>query len=380
MIQLGGFDTMDKGYLTGYHYELLGKFAQSLGDSARIDLVDKSIDCRDSLILDSLDILVMPTGQFEQMEGLKATSLDDTSIVWVTKDNPVIDESLTKWFVRFRGSGEFLSAQERYFHGFNPFRKGIRKDHSIISPYDDIIKQASRKMGWDWKLFAALIWTESRFRIQVESPRGAFGLMQMMPHTASRYEIENLLDPEDNINAGAAYIARLQNLFRDNAADSYELIKYTLAAYNAGEGRVMDCIRFARTKGVDDSRWDSLCSVMHEMDQDPEILATMDVWYGPFKGNETRAYVKAVLNLYDIFCGLSPRFAMEPKDTTIVDPSFNEAAEDIEFKEVLLGPDSLSRVNPGDEHARDEQEKHDHEEGENVGGEDQSKVEVDRNE
>ncbi len=84
---------------------------------------------------------------------------------------------------------------DRFFNGYNPYRKGVRKKAGIISPYDEIIKENAKKIGWDWKLFAALVWSESRFRIQASSPRGAMGLMQMMPRTADRYDIENLLDP-----------------------------------------------------------------------------------------------------------------------------------------------------------------------------------------
>ena len=94
------------------------------------------------------------------------------------------------------------------------------------------------------------------------------GLMQMMPRTADRYDIENLLDPKENIEAGAAYIARLQNKFRDTALNNEELVKLTLAAYNAGEGRIYDCVNLARSQGVNPSTWESLCAVLPQMSQD----------------------------------------------------------------------------------------------------------------
>ena len=240
----------------------------------------------------------------------------------------------------------------RFFHGYNPYRKGVKKNPAIISPYDDLIKKNAKRIGWDWKMFAALIWCESRFRIQANSHRGAFGLMQMMPRTADRYEIEDLLDPQENIEAGATYISRLQNKFRGTAANEEELVKFTLAAYNAGEGRLYDCINLARSQGIDPGTWQNLCAVLPQMGRD-SILLTEDVRHGKFKGNETVAYVKAVLNQYDIFNGREPRYKVQPADTALV---MIEETEDVE--RILLSPDSLGRVDLGDEQARNQEENH----------------------
>ena len=75
------------------------------------------------------------------------------------------------------------------------------------------------------------------------------------------------------------------------------------------------------------------------------------------------AYVKAVLNQYDIFSGHSPRYKVQPTDTALV---MIEETEDVE--RILLSPDSLSRIDLGDEQARDQKENHDDKPGEEVGG------------
>lgn len=279
----------------------------------------------------------------------------------MTKDKRRQKE-IIRWLNNLKGSIEYADMISRFFHGYNPYRKGVKKDPSIISPYDDLIKENAKKIGWDWKMFAALIWSESRFRIQANSQRGALGLMQMMPRTADRYEIEDLLNPKENIEAGAAYISRLQGKFRDTAADGEELVKFTLAAYNAGEGRIYDCINLARSQGVDPGTWENLCMVMPQMSQD-SILFVEDVRHGKFKGKETMAYVKAVLNQYDIFNGHAPRYKVQPEDTALV---MIEETEDVE--RILLSPDSLGRIDLGDEQTRDQEEKHDDKPGDGVSG------------
>lgn len=102
------------------------------------------------------------------------------------------------------------------------------------------LREASRNNNIDYELLQALIATESGFDAQVVSPKGAVGLMQIMPATAQRYgvaadkkaSIENkLADPGINIATGARYLRDLINMFPGQ-------MELALAAYNAGEGAV----------------------------------------------------------------------------------------------------------------------------------------------
>ena len=355
-------DKLSEGYVTGYCYEMAERFAGHLKDSVEIFLADSDADYLDSLRLDSLDILAVPFSKVPDSEEFLSFQLGDAPAAWVIKADKKRQREIIRWLNNFKGTDEYAAVQDRFFKGYNPYRKGVKKVPGIISPYDDLIKRNAKTIGWDWKMFAALIWSESRFRIQASSPRGALGLMQMMPRTADRYDIENLLDPKENIEAGAAYIARLQNKFRDTALNNEELVKFTLAAYNAGEGRIYDCVNLARSQGVNPSTWESLCAVLPQMSQD-SIKFVEDVRYGKFMGRETMAYVKAVLNQYDIFNGTTPRYKVQPADTALA-----PARETVDAGEILLSPDSLSRIDLGDEQARDQEQEHDDQPGKQVSG------------
>ena len=96
-------------------------------------------------------------------------------------------------------------------------------------PYADLIERASALHGVDPSLVYALIEVESGYRPDAESPRGAMGLMQLMPDTASRYAVQDPFDPEANIDAGTRHLRILLDEFGTRGA---------LAAYNAGEGPV----------------------------------------------------------------------------------------------------------------------------------------------
>ena len=73
-----------------------------------------------------------------------------------------------------------------------------------ISEYDDIFREEARRLGWDWKMLASVVWNESRFNNGVISSQGARGLMQFMPRTAERFGLEGdeVLDPRKSIDAG----------------------------------------------------------------------------------------------------------------------------------------------------------------------------------
>jgi soluble lytic murein transglycosylase-like protein len=102
------------------------------------------------------------------------------------------------------------------------------------------LREASRDQGIDYELLKALIATESGFDSKAVSPKGAVGLMQVMPATAERYGVtgdnkasaeKKLHDPRTNIRAGTRYLRYLLDLFPGQ-------LELALAAYNAGEGAV----------------------------------------------------------------------------------------------------------------------------------------------
>ncbi len=102
------------------------------------------------------------------------------------------------------------------------------------------MREASQAHNIDFELLQALIATESGFDTNAVSPKGAVGLMQLMPPTAQRYGVsgdaktpleKKLTDPKTNIKAGSRYLRDLINLFPGK-------LELALAAYNAGEGAV----------------------------------------------------------------------------------------------------------------------------------------------
>ena len=100
------------------------------------------------------------------------------------------------------------------------------------APYASMVSAIAGELRIDPALVHAVIAVESAHNPRARSPRGASGLMQLMPDTARRYHVRDIWDPRDNIRGGVRYLSDLLLMFNDN-------LSLALAAYNAGEGAVM---------------------------------------------------------------------------------------------------------------------------------------------
>jgi soluble lytic murein transglycosylase-like protein len=117
--------------------------------------------------------------------------------------------------------------------GFDPVKALVAAqredpDHLI----DLIIHEASKRHEVDSAIVRAIVLAESRYNIYATSNKGARGLMQLMPVTAKEQGVVNVFNPVQNINAGVKYFKLLLNRFDGD-------LKLSLAAYNAGIGRVL---------------------------------------------------------------------------------------------------------------------------------------------
>ena len=117
--------------------------------------------------------------------------------------------------------------------GAHPLKKKRAPKERVwsSSSYDAYIMKAAESHQLSFALIKAVIHAESGFNPKALSPKGAKGLMQLMPVNVAHYKLANPFDPRENIMGGAAYLKHLMTLFKGNT-------EHALAAYNAGPTQV----------------------------------------------------------------------------------------------------------------------------------------------
>jgi hypothetical protein len=126
-------------------------------------------------------------------------------------------------------------------------RSGAKRgDPRVPTPFQTEIATAASTFGVEPALLHAVITVESNHNPAARSPKGAMGLMQLMPETSRRFGVTDPWHPEQNIRGGAQYLSELLAMFDND-------LPLALAAYNAGEQAVMRHGRrippYAETRG-----------------------------------------------------------------------------------------------------------------------------------
>lgn len=302
MVNVNGGMYLKQGHPVGFHFELLNRFATHQRCDIRIAPTQEN-NPWDLLINGSIDILVVnsatDTIPYEYSHRvISSLELNKNNQVWVvTKENYPMLQNMNYWFGYYSRTKEYRNLESKYYRQYRrlTFPNG---PVTVLSPYDQIIKEYSKSIGWDWRLLASLIYQESKFSVSAKSHRNAYGLMQVLPSTALHYEIEDLYDPEQNIKAGTLFIKRLIGLYNTSEIDSVNKIKFVLAAYNAGEGRLEDIRRAAQYKSINANEWDSLKTVIPYMSLKGELPKDL-LRHGNFKGVETLNFVDQIVDRYE---------------------------------------------------------------------------------
>lgn len=232
-------------------------------------------------------------------------------IAWaVRSEADSLHTNLNRWISAFRMTPDFAMLYAEYFRNS---RSGIiiRSDYYAIntgkiSGYDEIIRKYSSRTDWDWRLVASIICQESRFDPSVQSGRGAYGLMQIMPETAETMGIDITHSPDSNIIAGLKYLDFLHRIFDDKIPDEKERIKFILAAYNAGPGHVLDAMKLAGKNGADPARWDGNVESWLLRKAEKEHYTDSVVNHGYFRGKESVNFVAQVINRYNHYRNMIP--------------------------------------------------------------------------
>jgi membrane-bound lytic murein transglycosylase F len=218
------------------------------------------------------------------------------------KQDKQLQHALNKWLDRFMKQRLYGVLKHKYFEISAHTAKAQDEYSSLgggkISPYDDIIKQETKRLGWDWRLVASLIFQESQFNHEAESWQGSYGLMQFMPTTGEIYGVFPDSPPEDQIRGGVKYLKVLFNQFKE-IPDSLQRMKFTIASYNAGLTHVQDAQEIAKQNNANHLVWDDEVEKYLLKLSLPEYYKLPKVKGGYYRGNMTYRYTREVFRRFD---------------------------------------------------------------------------------
>jgi membrane-bound lytic murein transglycosylase F len=262
----------------------------------------------DFTIFDS-DIAQMNLTYYDSINIQLRVGFEQRSSWAVAKRNQWLADSINQWAASSNAQEYSKQAMKHYFEmNRGPKPDSVKVDTlaitppGAISPYDPIFKQYAKEIGWDWRMLAAIAYSESSFDPNATSWMGARGLMQVMPKTAKSFGAKEneLSNPEVSIRIASRILKELEGIMRSRTNNANR-IKFVLASYNAGSGHVTDAIALARKYDLNPRVWDENVEQAMLWKMDPEYYNDSVCSNGYCRGTEPVDYVVKVLNRYEYY-------------------------------------------------------------------------------
>ncbi|MFO8005572.1 transporter substrate-binding domain-containing protein [Thioalkalivibrio sp.] len=315
---LAGWDAVAGGAVAAVRDSVLWSELETLADEHGFDLVPLPGVAGDleevvnSLVAGEFDYAVVEG----HLLGVELARRDDirkqfevgspVPHAWAVRaDNAALLEALNEFFRQEHRSTFYNILYRRYFEDERRIRShmdGRIRGAAHLSPWDDLVRRYAEPRGFDWRLIVAQMYQESRFDPEARSSMGATGLMQLMPRTAQQVGVQNLEDPADNIRAGILYLDWVRQRLPEDLSVA-DRVWFTLAAYNAGVGHVMDARRLAAQKGWDPDRWfDNVENAMLLLSQRQYFSQAR---HGYVRGSEPVAYINNISERFKAYVQLT---------------------------------------------------------------------------
>lgn len=182
------------------------------------------------------------------------------SIAWaVRKNNPALLGSLNQFvtYAHKNLQGTIAVLWNRYFQSVDLIKNPLTIDPAgrfkTLSPH---FKEAGSQNKMDWLMMMAQGFQESGLDQTRKSPRGAIGVMQLLPQTARSVGYKDISMAKSNIAAGVAYLNYIRTTyFSDPAIPPDARVDFSLAAYNAGPARIQALRKVAQARGLNPNLW-----------------------------------------------------------------------------------------------------------------------------
>ena len=266
----------------------------------------------ESLVIDKHDFLIMHS-YFPHLTEHRLIERQQPVAFAFNPHSDQLKDHFNAWHAKKRHSSDYQYTIRKYDDHSAFIKEKLKYEmpmirQGVISKYDSLIRRYAEKESFDWKLIAAVIHQESRFRPHVVSPVGAYGLMQLMPSVAKTYKINfsKLASPDLNIATGTKYLRWIYNHFDKPEFSEENKIKFSLAAYNAGIGHIYDARALAKKYKLDPNVWSDNVEAMLLNKSTRKYYTDPVVKHGHCRGFETQVYVRNIMQYYEHYQNFLP--------------------------------------------------------------------------
>jgi membrane-bound lytic murein transglycosylase MltF len=213
---------------------------------------------------------------------------EDGQIGWAMRKGSPQLKAVMDAFLKTRGQGSTFGnmMSQRFLENTKWIKNSTSEaEMNKFKTYVRYFQQYAAEYNFDYVMLAAQGYQESMLNQELVSPRGAVGVMQVLPKYAAAkpISIPNVRNPRDNIHAGAKMLAQItKTYFNDPGIDQINKTLFTFAAYNAGPNRIVRLRKQAQAQGLDPNQWFG----------NVELMVAKDI------GQETVQYVGNVYKYY----------------------------------------------------------------------------------
>jgi membrane-bound lytic murein transglycosylase MltF len=183
------------------------------------------------------------------------------NVAWaLRKNSPQFKQLLDEFVETHKVGTSFGSTLLRRYLRDTKWVKNSTSDAEMrkFQTYVELFKKYGSQYDFDYLMLAAQAYQESLLDQRKRSPRGAVGLMQVMPKTAAAnpINIPNIVDPDANVHAGVKMLGFIRDTYlKDPAIDPRNKTLLAFASYNAGPSRISNLRKQAAIEGLDPNKW-----------------------------------------------------------------------------------------------------------------------------
>jgi len=272
---------------------------QQLDSSGLLELVQ--LELIDYTIADSNEIAANQ-GVFPELRVAFDIS-EPQPLAWalpLSEDGSLYNE-MTAFFEQMEESGDLDRLIAKYYGHIRRFdyvdtRAIHRRILTDLPTYQPLFEQAANTYEFDWRLLAAISYQESHWNPKAVSSTGVRGLMMLTQATAKQMNIDDREDPQQSIDAGAAYLAYIRSNLPDRIQEP-DRTWLALAAYNVGLGHLEDARILTQKNGKNPDLWPDVKEHLPLLSKKKWYEQTR---YGYARGGEPVRYIENVRRYYDI--------------------------------------------------------------------------------